>query len=488
MPAIYFSDFFNVSQVDLEKYGALDISLINDLPLFIDPFLLFGSRKDEYRRLHQEIIKYIIFLRDKSRTGSLSSGLVSSWFTFPEEKGNWLGYSETGNKGHGLGTTFARALNVNLVSIFKDFGDEDILESSHLEKLGLIKTGVGKDNISDLTTNLIKKFLLEYTQTFATERIDSKYLQDIAVDKVYFDYELEKWIGGLFRLPIFAGEYVILTPKDMLTKDETWINRNDLNHRFRAILNSIPDSNLRDQLNNYLSKAIFSEDVKRQREQEKRAIDELLATHPEILNYYLKEREEHKEYAQAFSELKVGTIEKLLIENVKIIVSYLKDRTDFYKTEGDSYEAAYNRVIYLKDFIEKHDGWRLFYDGNTPINSESNLQLIYRLTWYATRFDLNRETNNGRGPVDYAVSEGKTDKSLVEFKLASNSKLEQNLKNQVKIYEDANKTRKSVKAIMYYKESELDKLIKILNMLNLQNDPSIIIIDATPKQSASNLK
>ncbi len=36
---IYFSDFFNVSPEKIKEYGAFNISLINDLPLFIDPFL-----------------------------------------------------------------------------------------------------------------------------------------------------------------------------------------------------------------------------------------------------------------------------------------------------------------------------------------------------------------------------------------------------------------------------------------------------------------
>ena len=37
---IYFSDIFNVSQDIIESYGAINISLINDIPLFVDPFLL----------------------------------------------------------------------------------------------------------------------------------------------------------------------------------------------------------------------------------------------------------------------------------------------------------------------------------------------------------------------------------------------------------------------------------------------------------------
>lgn len=63
---LYFSDIFEVSPKVLDKYGAFNISLITDLPLFIDPFLLFNSKKKEYRQLHDDIIKYLRFLKDKS--------------------------------------------------------------------------------------------------------------------------------------------------------------------------------------------------------------------------------------------------------------------------------------------------------------------------------------------------------------------------------------------------------------------------------------
>ena len=49
---VYFSDFFEVDKGIIEEYGALNISLINDLPVFIDPFLLFNSENEEYKKLH----------------------------------------------------------------------------------------------------------------------------------------------------------------------------------------------------------------------------------------------------------------------------------------------------------------------------------------------------------------------------------------------------------------------------------------------------
>lgn len=40
--------YFEVDESVLDEYGAVNISIVNDLPLFIDPFLLFNSDKDEY--------------------------------------------------------------------------------------------------------------------------------------------------------------------------------------------------------------------------------------------------------------------------------------------------------------------------------------------------------------------------------------------------------------------------------------------------------
>src|SRR5262245_4433925 len=116
---IYFSDVFNVSPQAIESYGAFDISLVTDLPLFIDPFLLFNSKKPEYKKLHEEMIVYLRFLKDKTTLSKVSPGLVNAWFRFPEIKQTWLGFSTGDNGGNGLGKHFANALHENLYKIFK---------------------------------------------------------------------------------------------------------------------------------------------------------------------------------------------------------------------------------------------------------------------------------------------------------------------------------------------------------------------------------
>lgn len=86
--------------------------------------------------------------------------------------------------------------------------------------------------------------------------------------------------------------------------------------------------------------------------------------------------------------------------------------------------------------------------------------------------------NNGRGPVDFKVSRGAIDTSLIEFKLGSNSHLKRNLQKQVDIYKKANKTPDAVKVIVCYKAAQQRKVERILSELGLADDESVIVIDA----------
>ena len=91
MTEIYFSDYFGVPPELVEEYRAFNVSLINDLPLFIDPFLLFNSTNTTYQDLHSQIIRYMQFLKDVSLSGEVPPPLMKEWYTFPEVKQNWFG-------------------------------------------------------------------------------------------------------------------------------------------------------------------------------------------------------------------------------------------------------------------------------------------------------------------------------------------------------------------------------------------------------------
>jgi hypothetical protein len=375
--------------------------------------------------------------------------------------------------------------------VFDDLGKEQITQSSHLEKAGLFQIGVGKDNISDFSTNLIKEYLLEYTENFAKENIDKKYLKKVNVSKVYFDYDLERWMPKEYELPFLFEDHVILTPRDVLTKDDNWINSNDLRGDFKRICTGIPNDQLRHEIFNYFRKSLpkTARNKKNTQKEISLAVHNTIKQFPEIIKYYVKLKEENKEGAKNISKQKVEEVETIFIKKLSEFVELLSNETEFYNIKpDDSYEESLKRLQFLKSVIEDNDGYRLFYINHQPIKREEDLQIIYRLTWFASDFDVNREPNNGRGPVDYAISKGSTDKTLVEFKLASNSKIKQNLEKQVEVYENANSTKKSIKAILYFDTTEYNKVQRILKELKLDKSKNIILIDARRKISASNVK
>lgn len=475
IPNVYFSDFFEVNPSDLYEYGAYNISLINDLPLFIDPFLLFNSEKLEYKQLHDQMINYLIFLRAKSTSGKIERGLLQGWFTFSEVKQNWLGFTIFGNKGRGLGHGFAENLHRNLGTFFSTFGHEKVSSSSHLEKLTLIREGVGRDCISDFTTNLIKEFLLEYTQTFAQKFISPKFRETRMVSKVSFNYRLERWVSKSYDLPIFNKDYVLLTPFDVLSRDDNWINRDDMLGVYKEIVESVSNEQLRAEVDNYLSSVLIKDFS---REEEKEIASRLFNRFPQLIDYYIRLKEQDGQQAVSISNEKVIESRAFFYENSVSFINALKSTSQFYEVEGDTLAEARSRIMYMKSVIEDQDGYKIFYHDGQAVKRETDLQLIFKMAWYASPSDFNSEVNNGRGPVDFKISRGSRDKTLVEFKLASNKGLKKNLQNQLAVYEKANNTNKSLTVIVYFSEQEQDRVRNILSDLGLTADNDIILIDA----------
>jgi hypothetical protein len=166
----------------------------------------------------------------------------------------------------------------------------------------------------------------------------------------------------------------------------------------------------------------------------------------------------------------------------------LRQSADFYRTAGTSYEEAYQRVVFFKDVIENKGGHRIFYVNNDPIEHEGDLHILYRMTWFASEADVTREANDGRGPVDFKVSKGSKDKTLVEFKLASNSQLKRNLERQAGIYEKAGDARRTIKVIVYFTAAGKKRVDGILRQLKLTGNRDVVLVDARRDNKPSGSK
>lgn len=484
--ATFFSDYFQIEPKVLENFGVVNVSLVSDLPLFIDPFLLFNSKKPEYRALHDSIIQYLVFLRDKATDKTIDDALLKAWYCFPEVRQTWLGFSEFGNDGSGLGMDFARALHQNLHTIFSSFGSERITKGPHLEKVCLIRAKVGRDNVSDFTTNLIKAHICELTEKFAKLHLLPEQRRIRPVPNVDFNYETERWFPRSFELPWAGDDFVLLCPKDMLTKDNTWINRDDLTDQFESIPDAIPDDQLRAQINNYFAKALKTPpDREPTKGERKEAALETVRQFPELIDWYIRYKEEHGDQAIDISKLRLQLVEDFLIRGAHELIRKLQD-TAFYKEKGSSYEETHRRIGFFKHRIET-DGYRNFYIEGKGLHREADVQRLFRYIWFDTSYELSPEVNHGRGPADFQVSKGSTDKTIVEMKLASNKSLKKNLLNQAELYQDASGAGHAIKIIIFFSLEEQVRANRILKELKLTGHRDVILIDARQdnKPSAS---
>lgn len=332
--------------------------------------------------------------------------------------------------------------------------------------------------------------MLEYTQEFARTYLESDKCKEFSVGKVCFNWETTSWMAKKYYLPCYDGDYVLLTPKAMLTRDDTFINRIDMIRNLQEIAPSIPDDALRFELEMYFRDVLSKKKKELSRTEKDDIATQLIKQHPVLIDYYVKYKEDNEAEATSVSKEKVKEVEMLFNDQISQLISLLNEKTEFYHSIPDAHDEAKQRAEFLKHVIEDQDGYKLFYANGKPIKREADLQVIYRLVWYGSPLDVNREVNNGRGPVDYKISYGKKNATLVEFKLASNSKLKQNLAKQVEIYKAASETNRAIKVILYFSEREYEKLCKTLNELDIADCEDIILIDARDdnKESASNVK
>lgn len=197
-----------------------------------------------------------------------------------------------------------------------------------------------------------------------------------------------------------------------------------------------------------------------------------------MIERYIRRKEDDGEQARSVSAERVRELHQLFVAQLGDFARALASQTDFYGTGEDTREEAHLRVGFLKDVIENKGGHTAFYVQGKPITTESQLHIFYRLTWFATISDVSREVNDGRGPADFKISRGASDKTIVEFKLARNSQLKKNLEKQAEIYKRASDASNALKVIIYFTLQELKKVQRTLKDLGLDGNRDIVLIDA----------
>jgi len=201
-----------------------------DVPVGIDPFLLYKSRNPEYRNLHSLLVDVFNTGIAAVKRGALVE--ARRIFDFPEVPAVGLGYTRGSKRGSGIGTYLTDLIIETLA------GSPGLKERGvrHVEEMQLLSAGVGADRVSDITANVLKSFLVEYTQRQCA-LWDIPVRSGIPLEHIY-ESESQSWSDAYLDLPVNPndGSPILLVPR-RLVRALPWINYDDfLRTEFKTYL------------------------------------------------------------------------------------------------------------------------------------------------------------------------------------------------------------------------------------------------------------
>ncbi|NBC32915.1 MAG: hypothetical protein GVY13_09600 [Alphaproteobacteria bacterium] len=200
-----FSEIFSIG-LGQPQLDFVDIKPDCDTPLFIDPFAI-SLRGDAWSEIcHQHITHFFQTALDHIRAGrdqqarQMLNGLS-------EPNATCLGLSRGLPAGRGVGGRQALDLYESLAA--SQAAKNGLLEE--LAECDLFVPGIARDKISDITTNIIRRPLIEYTQQQCA--LHGIILKGDFPSGHFWDMEAGAWREEYVRIPVVNHKKLILVPK-----------------------------------------------------------------------------------------------------------------------------------------------------------------------------------------------------------------------------------------------------------------------------------
>ncbi|WP_049796326.1 hypothetical protein [Methanomassiliicoccus luminyensis] len=211
------NDYFDLPFTQDEVDFAIPY-LDEDIPLFLDPFLLWKSPAQQDNALHTLIINSFNRLGFLANTGKESEAIQ---LIVELSECNEVGL---GNSKSRKGKPVSRNVATEIISVFKDVAEIKQNGFLHIEEIQLYVDQIAKDRISDISCNYLKSFLIDYTI-----QSSKKYNIPLVKTKItYYDIKTNRMTTEDVNLPSNPerGDTVLLVPKRWL-RISPWINLND---------------------------------------------------------------------------------------------------------------------------------------------------------------------------------------------------------------------------------------------------------------------
>ena len=210
------NDFHNLPFTQEEVDFAIPF-LDEDIPLYLDPFLLWKSPSQQDNSLHTSIMNSFNYLGNLFLKDEDSSVQILKEISECDEVG--LGNSKT-KHGKRIGDKMAKTI----LSTFRNIPQIARNGFIHFEEIQLLVENFSKDRVSDISCNFIKSFLIDYTiQQCKRYNIPIEF-----IDIQLFNTRKLKLDNEKVTLPLNPNnkEPILLVPKRWL-RNIPWINFED---------------------------------------------------------------------------------------------------------------------------------------------------------------------------------------------------------------------------------------------------------------------
>lgn len=462
-----FSELFNLKVSSTDHW--FDPILTLDTRLFIDPFLVYASEFGPFVGSHKEIINFFNFqfkqiARSAGNRQSLLWRRAVQDMVFHEPEELCLGYTDAGTRGSGSGIMLARVIVEGLWEAIQ----AGLKELTHFEEIGIIRENIGADRISDITANILRGRLADYTQ-----RVCKKLgveLNPVNYIRGRFDLKTKNWTPTHVNLPRnpYSKKPVLLVPKRYL-RDLPTIDAYD----FWEYCYVNENQTLRDE---------FSQDVTSRID--KRTIIEFARRHSGFRRDYLSNLETQKANPYDLDHDQAG-LYRWYQETKDYCGNHPKTLT-FH--EDNTFHAFVDQLIQTyAHYVEQNKGWRLLWNDNrTPRREAASQDLFLGVVKHyckANDIDVSREADIGRGPVDFKVSSGFRCRALIEVKKADNSKFWNGLTRQLPAYQKAEEVKIGHFLAIVYNDQDLQRVKNINSQVaqlkkSLKYEAILHVVDA----------
>ena len=190
--------------------------LNEDIPLYVDPFLLWKSPSLQDKALHQALLTAFNNLGRLANEGKKALAIAQ---LIAASECNEVGFGSSVNRlGKKIGVTLAE----QVIALFEKISYYKQSGFRHLEETQLLVSGVNKDRISDITCSLLKSFLIDYTHQECVEI--GLPMQEVSVSNV-FNHDTFTFERITATLPVHPEHQfpILFTPKRWL-RHIPWIS------------------------------------------------------------------------------------------------------------------------------------------------------------------------------------------------------------------------------------------------------------------------